>query len=390
VSRRGETIRGPVIAGKAFVPDKACLRETRMEMAASGSGTDGLPTETDATPAAGPLARIESVLRWTAGGALALLALWQLADVAMLVFAAILLAVVLRGAAMGVSRMIGLAPGWSLALVCVTLLAVLGGLGWWAGPRLAGQIQELWGQLTAQARQAGDAMQSTRWGPMVVERARAYASGAGERIAGAATGFATTTLGALGSTVVVLATALYFAAAPGMYRDGTLSLLPRRYRPRWRSRLDAMAEALWWWFIGQGMDMIVVGVLTFAGLSLLGVKLALPLALIAALLNFVPYVGAIAGAVPAVLVALAQGPEMVGWTALLFLVVQTLEGNVIAPLIQRSTVDLPPAVTILSQTVLGTLLGPAGLVLATPLAVAGLVLTKDLLEARDEAAAQTV
>jgi predicted PurR-regulated permease PerM len=83
--------------------------------------------------------------------------------------------------------------------------------------------------------------------------------------------------------------------------------------------------------------------------------------------TFVPYVGALAGAVPALVVAFAQSPALALSVALLFASVQMLEGNVIAPLIQKRTVSLPPALTILSQTILGTLFGPMGLVLATPL-----------------------
>ena len=89
-----------------------------------------------------------------------------------------------------------------------------------------------------------------------------------------------------------------------------------------------------------------------------------------------PYIGALAGAVPAVLVALGQGPQTALYTAILFVVVQTLEGNVIAPLIQKRTVELAPVLTILSQTVLGSLFGPLGLILATPVTAAGVELVK--------------
>jgi predicted PurR-regulated permease PerM len=137
--------------------------------------------------------------------------------------------------------------------------------------------------------------------------------------------------------------------------------------------LDGLGHTLQLWFLGQFADMVVVAVLTGAGLYLLGVPLALTLALIAGLLNFVPYIGALAGAVPALAVAVAQSPQTALYVAILFAVVQTLEGNVVAPLVQKRTVDLPPALTILSQTILGTLFGIMGLILATPLAAAAMV-----------------
>jgi predicted PurR-regulated permease PerM len=122
--------------------------------------------------------------------------------------------------------------------------------------------------------------------------------------------------------------------------------------------------------------MLIVGVLLGLGLFLIGSPLALTLALLAGLLNFVPYIGALAGAIPAILVALANSPSLAMWVAVLFISVQLLEGNVIAPWIQKRTISLPPALTILSQTVLGTLFGLIGLIVATPLIAVLLVATR--------------
>ena len=113
--------------------------------------------------------------------------------------------------------------------------------------------------------------------------------------------------------------------------------------------------------------MAVVGTLSGVGLWLIGVPLALVLGIVAGLMNFVPYIGAIAGSIPAVILAFSvgstQGLETIG----LYLVIQGFEGNVMAPLIQRRAVDLPPALTILAQTAFGSILGISGLIFATPL-----------------------
>jgi predicted PurR-regulated permease PerM len=186
-------------------------------------------------------------------------------------------------------------------------------------------------------------------------------------------GVASSALGAGGDLVVILATALFLAASPALYVGGVLRLLPPGWRPRGHIVLDGLTTTLRLWFLGQFADMVVVAVLTGTGLFLLGVPLAMTLALIAGLFNFVPYIGALAGAVPALAVAVAHSPQTALYVAILFGVVQTLEGNVIAPLIQKRTVDLPPALTILSQTVLGTLFGIMGLILATPLTAATVV-----------------
>ena len=152
--------------------------------------------------------------------------------------------------------------------------------------------------------------------------------------------------------VLILATAIFLAAAPKTYVAGFLRLLPTGWRPRGHEVLDELGSTLQLWFLGQSADMLVVALLTGTGLFFLRVPLAVTLALIAGLFNFVPYIGALAGAVPALAVASAQSPRVALYVAILFLVVQTLEGNVIAPLIQKRTIDLPPALTIVSQTVL--------------------------------------
>ena len=126
--------------------------------------------------------------------------------------------------------------------------------------------------------------------------------------------------------------------------------------------------------------MSVVGALTFAGLWLLDVLLALTLALLASALTFVPNFGPILSAAPAVLLALEAGLTHAAWVAGLYLAVQTVESYLITPIIQQRTVALPPALTLGTQLVLGVLAGAAGLALATPLTAMGLVLVRELYE----------
>ncbi len=317
--------------------------------------------------------RIARLLGWVVG-ALALVALLaQLGDVCLLVFAAVLIAAVLRGAAERLARPVGLSPGWALAGIVAALALTIGLSVWLRGPALIVEVEGLIGRLNEHLGALWTAMDQTEWGRQVAARLRTTASVAGQHIAGVAAGVATSTLGGLGSAAVVLATALYLAASPGPYVRGVLVLLPPAWRARGRSVLHELGSTLRWWFVGQAMDMLVVGTLTGIGLTLLGVPLAPTLAIIAGLFNFVPYIGALAGAVPAVMVAFGQGAEPALWVAALYGCVQALEGYVIAPLIQRRTVSLPPVLTILSQTVLGTLFGPMGLILATPLTAAGMV-----------------
>ncbi len=304
----------------------------------------------------------------------AVLLIRTLADVMLLVFAAILLASVLHGAAERLGRALGLRSGTALIGLLLALLGAVAVAVFLRGPVLVGEVTRLSGQFGEQTRRLREMLAGEPWAEHLVARAQDYLSGL--HFAGMLSGVATGTLGAIASLLVLVVAGLYFAVAPGLYVEGTLYLLPIRHRARGREVMLALGHTLRWWFLGQAIDMAAVGSLTAIGLFALGIPLASTLAVIAALFNFVPYIGAICGAVPAVLVAFGGGPQRAIEVALLFTAVQTLEGNVIAPLIQRRTVELPPVLTIFSQTVLGTLFGPLGLILATPLTAAAMVLVR--------------
>jgi predicted PurR-regulated permease PerM len=142
--------------------------------------------------------------------------------------------------------------------------------------------------------------------------------------------------------------------------------------------LDASGHALKLWLGGQLLAMAAIGVLTGIGLWLLGVPVAPGLALVSALLDFVPIIGPIVSAVPAVLLAFTVGPEVALATLGLYLVVQQVESNVLQPLIQQRGVDLPPALLLFSLSGIGALFGGVGVLLAAPLTVVLYVLVKCL------------
>lgn len=184
---------------------------------------------------------------------------------------------------------------------------------------------------------------------------------------------------------VILISGLYFALTPHVYVDGLLRLVPPAQRPAIRGLMVTAGRTLWSWTIGQALDMLVVGIASGVGLYLLGIPLATALGVVAGLCNFIPYIGAILGAVPAVLIALSVGTQSELEVVGLYCVIQFLEGNVLAPLIQRHAVHMPPAIAMLSQTVFGFILAsPATAALlavgdrATAQADAGRVSTKKL------------
>ena len=178
----------------------------------------------------------------------------------------------------------------------------------------------------------------------------------------------------LSNLVVVLFTGIFFAANPTLYKNGVLLLVANKREKRVGEALDAAGAALWKWLTAQLIAMAFVGISVSIGLIIIDLPLALVLGLIAALLDFVPYIGPIAAFFPALLISFAEGPEMMLLTAAVYLIVQQLEGNLVTPLVQQQRVSIPPAIVILSIIAFGLVFGIAGVIMATPMAVVAMVL----------------
>jgi predicted PurR-regulated permease PerM len=185
-------------------------------------------------------------------------------------------------------------------------------------------------------------------------------------------------LGALADSVVVIIAGVYVAAQPRLYRDGLLRLFPAAVRGPVTEAVDDSGVALRKWLVGTGLAMLAMGVLTTIGTALLGLPAPLALGLLSGVAEFVPIVGAIVSAVPGLLLAATQGPELVLWTLLFYIAAHQFEGHVLIPLIQRKVVAVPPALTVFSVLAFGVLFGPLGVVFATPLAVVVIVMVRRL------------
>lgn len=322
-----------------------------------------------------------------------LLFLWYAVDVLLLLFAAILLAVFLRGLSDWVSRRSLLREGWALAVVILSLLGILAAGAWLIAPDVAKQADELSESLPRAVEQIRERIGRYEWGRQLLARLPPAEELMPDRadVLARATGVFSTTLGAVANFVIILFVGLYLAISPGLYTRGFIRLVPLGKRHRVSVVLSAVGSALRGWLLGKLITMGIVGVLTTAGLWLLGVPLALTLGLIAFFLAFIPNIGPILSAVPAVAVALMQGPTMALYVVFLYVGVQTVESYLLNPLVYKRTIELPPALTITAQVVLGVLFGGAGVALATPLTAAALVVVRmvyveDLLGDRASAA----
>lgn len=322
--------------------------------------------------------RLYELLRVTVVGIAVVVAFWLLGSLMTVIFAAVLIAVILHGLAALVTRTVKL-PHWAALIAVIgTMIACATCAGVLAGPGLGDQADKLRMALIGQAGRLQDTFSRSVWGRMMLEQMPAsIGGGRHDGGFGVPDGLAGSIAGVLGnaaagftSIVVVLIASVYLAASPATYVNGALRLVPHRHRPSAVEFALTASAALWAWSAGQALAMLLVGVLSSVGLWVIGVPLAMVLGVLAGLTNFVPYLGALIGAVPAIVIAFSVGPRQGLETIALYLVIQGIEGNLIEPLIQRRAVDLPPALTILSQTAFGIMLGIPGLMFATPITAA--------------------
>jgi predicted PurR-regulated permease PerM len=301
--------------------------------------------------------------------------LWRISGVLLLVFAAVLLAVLLRSFANTVARYTPVPEGWALAVAIITAAGVLIGAIILFGSQIAGQITFIVERLPAALDATGDQLGISNASAQL-EKTISESSGGG--VLSRAAGLGYTVLGVLADLVLVVVASIYLAADPKLYRRGTAKLLPPSQHQRIFDAMDTTGNALRLWFLGQLATMAIVWVASGLAYWWIGLPSPLALATIAALTNFVPYLGAIVGAIPALVFAFSMNMETVFWTAGAVLVIQQFEGNVVTPFVQSRAVSMPPVVVLFAILVFGLVFGVLGILLAVPLAVAVTVLVKKL------------
>lgn len=302
---------------------------------------------------------------------------WQLSDLVLVIFGAVVVAVLLHSLVRLVTRFTPLSDGIALGVVLVVLVMGFALLMWMFGAQVAGEMESLKQSLPQAWAHFKEWLDASPLGPVAkqgIDQLHAGMSGWAAK-AGA---LAMSASGNLTDMVLMVVGGIYLAAQPKVYRNGTLKLFPKDRRALMGDALDASGTALRAWLGGQLLAMVVVGTLTGLGLWALGVPVAFGLGLITALLDFVPIVGPILAAIPAVLLGFTVSPQVALGALAVFVVMQQIEGHVLQPLIQQRAVDLPPALLLISLFGIGALFGLPGVLLAAPMTVVIFVLVKRL------------
>ena len=190
--------------------------------------------------------------------------------------------------------------------------------------------------------------------------------------------FAKSTLAAVGGLLLVIFLSIYIATDPELYRRGLLALLPARRRGLASRVMDRIAEVLRKWLVTQLIAMAVIGGVSTIALLILRVKAAFALGLLAGLFEFIPTVGPILSAVPAVAMGFLDSPEKALLVAVVYIGIQFLENHILIPLLMKGGMDLPPALTVIAQALLALVFGFLGLMVAVPMLATVMVVVQML------------
>jgi predicted PurR-regulated permease PerM len=309
-------------------------------------------------------------------GALVVL-IWELRFVLVLLFGAVVTATVIRAIADPFTKHMRVPSAAAVLIAVLLIVLVLAGVGWLLGRQIAAQTQSLTDTLPAALNRVDDWLASfglahpiQSWLDELHSHGGALVSRFGSWASSASSGVA--------NLLIVFFGGIFIAAQPRFYKTGAIKLVPAANRSLVAEAMDESEHALRLWLRGQLAAMLIIGVMTAAGLWLLGIESWLVLGILAGFFEFIPFAGPILSAIPGVLIALVQSPELALWTALMYVFVQHSEAYLIQPLVQQYAVDVPAVVLLFALLAFAILFGVVGVFFAAPLTVVSYVLVKRL------------
>jgi predicted PurR-regulated permease PerM len=298
--------------------------------------------------------------------ALVPLLIWFLFDVILIAVGAILIGVLLHLVAEPLIRWCKLPESVALVVSGILIVGVVGGAAYLFGTQIQAELADVVARASTAATQITTQLQESTAGKFILNHIQ---GGNGFSIPGFVGGIFSVSVRFLEALVVTVIGGFYLAAQPQLYRKGLGKLFPRPLRAEADETIEDIGRGLRLWLIGELIQMVLIGGLTTIAVWLIGLPSPLALGVIAGLAEFVPYLGSIVAAIPAVLVATTPGGNFIFWTVIAYLLIHQLEGNLIAPLIQRQLIFIPPAVMLLAIVIILFVFGGIAVIFAGPLAV---------------------
>jgi predicted PurR-regulated permease PerM len=191
--------------------------------------------------------------------------------------------------------------------------------------------------------------------------------------------------GGIVSFFVVLVITFYMTVEEAAMKRTITFLLPEKYQPFTLQLINKVQRKIGDWLKGQLLLSLIIGVMAYVGLLILGVNYALVLALVAAVGEFIPYLGPTLSAIPAIFLAFSQSPVKALFVLILYVIIQQLENNLLVPKVMQKAVGLNPIVSIVALLIGVKVAGFVGIVLAIPVATAVSVVISEIWKAKETA-----
>ncbi|MCC8425446.1 AI-2E family transporter [Mucilaginibacter sp. UR6-11] len=296
-------------------------------------------------------------------------------DILLMVLAGALISVYFHGLGDMIQRRTKLNRKPAMIISILSTVILLVALFWFMGTKIQEQVAELSNTLPHTIKNAQVKLSQTSAGQKVLQGISGFNS---QKMLNTVQGFFSTTFGVLGDMYIILFLGIFFTTNPSLYKDGILVLVPHNKKELGKHIMDRISLSLKGWLKGTLFSMLFVTILIGTALTIVGVPVALILALITGLLEMVPSIGSLIAMIPGVLLALTISTNMAILVAVIYIVSQTIVANIVTPMIQKKMINLPPALTLISQLIMGTVSGALGIILAVPLLAILIILVDEL------------
>ncbi|WP_225993496.1 AI-2E family transporter [Actinomadura rudentiformis] len=327
--------------------------------------------------------------------ALGVITAWQLFNAALNAKSVLVMIIVAMFLAVGLNpaverlRKIGLPRGLAVAMVFMGVILFFAGFVASLVQPVSEQTTELRESIPAYVKQLQENDRLAEWDKRygLLERAEKTVNSSGfqDKLTSWATGIGKVAVNGIFQTLTILILTLYFLSSLPQIKTFFYRLAPRSRRARVALLGDEILDRIGGYVAGQFTIAFIAGLTTYIFLSILGVKYALALALIVAVTDLIPLIGATIGAVVVTLVAFLTGTMTDGIVCIIFYIVyQQVENYLVYPRVMKRTVDVQPAVTIVAALIGGALLGVVGALLAIPTAASIALLIREVVVPRQE------
>jgi len=264
---------------------------------------------------------------------------------------------------------------WAMTASLLISFLVLAALLWFIGTKIQVQIAQLSNTLPHTVSTFKAKLSETPIGQKILD------SVSGDKTDGlmnTVQTFLGTSFGVLGDIYIILLLGVFFTASPSIYKNGILLLVPKPKKELGKHIMNRISLSLKGWLKGMMVSIILITVLISVALTIIGIPMTMVLGFITGILELVPNLGSLLAMIPGVLLALTISTNTAIIVALVYIISQTITANIVTPLIQKKIINLPPALTLVSQLIMGTLSGALGIILAVPLLAIIIILIDEL------------